>query len=1177
MIASSTRRHLGSQFCGLLPLAVCLAAHAQSGITGVTDTEFMVSADFDGDTRPDTALIDRATGTIRIAYQSSPGAHDWFPGRSTGLRDISGVSSGRLLSLGRDALVVTSPSANRLLVFDLPATTTPAVAREIFIPGIGPVFPVAVPLPGPGDTAFEDLVTASLQNGAKPQRITRTRNQDGNTFSTLEDATPEPKILGLQRLSSAASFWGYTVADRDGDQARVQIFNTSVAPVTDAWTVTQLPPSGHHLVATFTGGTNHHLIGWEPGRSQLSVAALENGVPNVPAAETDTLAIAPLDQVLLLPQPKGPPLVLVLSTQPPSATVLDFDGVQTWNNRATLAPPVDGSTRFTTASALADGSFLLLAGLDGRSTVFQRVARQGDALVAGPWSALPTLPGAYGGGNVLEFASEPFVSPTPGLLRSRNIPDWTTAFSLSAGPPTLKVVAESFLGTAPGLDTPTSATLGSPHAQTLFGLVNQVSQFLSIYSLAPAYGDVVSEVSIRPSPGRYKTGVAFSFVVANPLHTVRYQLQGAGDWIPFTGTPIALAEDTTVRFYAQPPLGTARSAIQTVRYEFNRPPATLDSNADGLPDFVALGKKLDPHSDGDSDDDGVSDLRELLSETDPLDPNSKPNSDALLAPAAGRILTLRPRPTDPGTGGLTVASTGSTMRIYHPAGGLLGSSSIAHPPAASATNSARIAGVSVDSRLPLLIAATDPHYPIETTAADRQTGRELVALLTPAHAPPVPVAYVYGSAGGSAVAEANGWIAAAKGVATPVLQPPVPPRDITPLDALATRLAEAWVAGALWARGFSEATNLTLLPFRAGEAGRWSPPQDLLQALTLPAPATPPPGPSPLPYVPPHPVLVAPSFALAPFSPATNAHGIALRHLTESIYLLNARSNNLAPGRYDPPLDVLRQFIWTGSLPDSYLQDLGLPGAELIAAQNGVLETLAGVPVRTPTNLVLRLRSDSFTGPCLTLERAVGAPNLVSLFDANGTTYKLPESFDLPTGTLLAVHGFTTPSPTACDGLGLEVATAQVVSIPAVPLVDANGNLLPDDWERLFLGGLADGPFADTDKDGYSDVQEMQEGSDPTDPANAPVTAPLALAEPELEIALSPSGEVQVLWKHAPAFGRSAGPAWQFALLGAPTLEGPFTLLASRPAEPDGEVQLALPAPSDAVRFFRLQLQLVRR
>ncbi len=1155
-------------------------AQAQNGASYASDAEFTVLADFDGDGRTDVALIDRRSGAIRVAYQTSPGAHAWHATRSSGLHSISGASAGRLLALGHDGLVVTSPDANRLLLVDLPASATPALPQELFVSGIGPTYPAAVNLPGPGNTGFDDLVTASMLNGAKPQRIARTRNQDGNTFSPLDETTPEPRLLGLQRLSHAALIPGYTVTYREGTQARLEVYNASAAPVSLAWNITNLPPSGNHLIATFNAGANHHLISWEPGETGISYAPLANGVLNVNAQQTNSMSVESPDLVRLIEQPGAPPLLLVTTLSPVSAILLRFDGTNTWTTLATFAAPESGS--FTTAVGLADGSLLLVAGSEGRSTLFQRVIRQGSDWVPGPWGALPSLPGAPAGGNVLEFASEPFVTPNPGLVRTRNVPDWTSSFSIAGGPPVLSVVAESFLGDAAGLDSPVPSAVGAPHAQTQFGLVNQVHAAISLYAFSPAYGDVVSEVSIRPAPGRYKTGIAFAFQLANPLHAVRYRLNHTGDWVLFTGSPVPLTEDTTVSYYAHPPLGTARSAIQTVRYEFTRPPATLDSNADGLPDFVALGKKLDPHSDGDSDDDGVSDLRELLSDTDPLDATSKPVKDALQAPAAGRTFSLRPRPIDALSGELTLARTGAPVRMYQLSGGLLGAGAVAHLSGPSGSNTARIAGLPVDPRLPLLIAATDPHFDIETAASDPSAGRELIRLLSPAPASPVGVSYAYGSAGGSPLAEANAWIAAAKAAAGPVLQPPTPPSELTPMDAMAARLAEAWVAGALWARGHAEATNLTLFPFRANEAGRWSPSSPLLQSLYQPlspaAPAQPTPPPTGPPWVPDPAVLAGSSLALPSFLPSTDPARTALRDLAESIYQLSARSNTALPGRYLPPFDVLRQFVWTGSVPNAYLEDLEVSADQWTSAQNAVLDALGSVPVRAPTNLIVRLREDTWTAPCTVVDRTVGVSEAIALFDANGTAYKLPESFDLPPGTLVAIAAFTTATSSACGGVpGFEVVSAHVTSLPDVPLVDLNGNLLPDAWERLFLGGLGEGPFNDSDQDGYSDVQEMQEGTDPLDAGNLPPVAPLELGEPELEIALSPLGEIEVNWSHAPAFAQPTGPAWRFSLLGSPSLQGPFTLLASRPAEADGNVRLSLPAPADAVQFFRLQVQLVRR
>jgi hypothetical protein len=48
----------------------------------------------------------------------------------------------------------------------------------------------------------------------------------------------------------------------------------------------------------------------------------------------------------------------------------------------------------------------------------------------------------------------------------------------------------------------------------------------------------------------------------------------------------------------------------------------LDSNGDGIPDYVAIARGLDPNGSRDSDGDGYSDLEELIHGTDPKDASS---------------------------------------------------------------------------------------------------------------------------------------------------------------------------------------------------------------------------------------------------------------------------------------------------------------------------------------------------------------------------------------------------------------------------------------------------------------------------------------------------------------------------------------------------------------------------
>ncbi|MCI5219196.1 MAG: hypothetical protein D3914_08400, partial [Candidatus Electrothrix sp. LOE2] len=46
---------------------------------------------------------------------------------------------------------------------------------------------------------------------------------------------------------------------------------------------------------------------------------------------------------------------------------------------------------------------------------------------------------------------------------------------------------------------------------------------------------------------------------------------------------------------------------------------------------------------------------------------------------------------------------------------------------------------------------------------------------------------------------------------------------------------------------------------------------------------------------------------------------------------------------------------------------------------------------------------------------------------------------------------------------------------------------MPDAWEQLYFNDLSHEPFEDADNDGYSNLEEYEAGSDPTDPSSTPI------------------------------------------------------------------------------------------
>lgn len=235
-------------------------------------------------------------------------------------------------------------------------------------------------------------------------------------------------------------------------------------------------------------------------------------------------------------------------------------------------------------------------------------------------------------------------------------------------------------------------------------------------------------------------------------------------------------------------------------------------------------------------------------------------------------------------------------------------------------------------------------------------------------------------------------------------------------------------------------------------------------------------------------------------------------------------------------------------------------------------QALALLPSRQRVDWVLRVREDSFTGPCATLDTTDGTPGPVHLFDSTGDAFVFPDGFALLPGTQVRVEGYPTTAAGPCAGTKVEVLQASLVSLPESVGGDANQNGVPDDWELLFLGGLIIDPFQDSDKDQIPDVQEFFGGSDPKDPGAVPLVPVPDVTPPEIELVVTPEGGVVVEWQ-----GKGVLPAQlanlKYVVLSDEDLESIRTPVAEHPASGAGRVVLKLPEPVIGhATFYRLSL-----
>jgi hypothetical protein len=131
-----------------------------------------------------------------------------------------------------------------------------------------------------------------------------------------------------------------------------------------------------------------------------------------------------------------------------------------------------------------------------------------------------------------------------------------------------------------------------------------------------------------------------------------------------------------------------------------------------------------------------------------------------------------------------------------------------------------------------------------------------------------------------------------------------------------------------------------------------------------------------------------------------------------------------------------------------------------------------------------------------------------------------------------------------------------------------DGDLLPDDWESLF--GVSN-PLADDDGDGYSNLQEMLEGTDPRDGLNKPVGPVVDLSPPEMKIESSGDGNMLKLsWDWPEPYASKV----KFKILDASDLNMSFTELGLSPVKTGGHFELSLPNSGSGTRFFQVIVEL---
>lgn len=1152
-----TMRQLSALFLGLM---LSVASIKSAGFVYEMRFEFVATGDLDGDGRDDIVVVDRPSGVFRVGYQTAADTYTWSDARSTGIDAAEAVSLGRLVSSSRDSLLIASGTANRVNLCDVTTSTSPTIPQSIYVGGVGPGMVLSVDIAGPGNTGLDDLVVGTDLNGP-PSNVLRSlvRNTAG-TFSVLSETTPAGALHAGNRLrlkAAGVEMAGFLSKGVANDAFAV--VNYTVSPSTLVLNF-GLPVADARWLSGFFSGSPLAVLGfYQVGQSNLVCVTLSEPLPGVfsPVTTNSYNLGNSIESVQVVSSPAGARLVVLFSLGATGA-VYDFDGVSAPVLLQTLTP--DSGQSFTAAAITGNNQFQMLSGdgLRNRSSQWQKFSFSGGQFVGGAKGTLPALHRAGSRANVFLFANEPFVSLQPNLIRSLQAGDWTANFAkIGAAPGTVQVQASTYLGQAQGLGSPQAVSLGSVPLGGPFGLVNQFAPSISVFSRSAAIGDEVADIRISPESGLYQKAVMVTLQSPVAGVAIKYRIGAGTAWQTYS-TPFFVFKRSIVSYYAQPFGSNAKSVIHSAEYQFYDDPATIDSDKDGIPDYVELGLGLNPLGGKDKDGDGFTDLNELVAGTD-LTSTNLPWPTLRLEDKSAFDLLSTPRPYDGTVPVQTLAGVGVAVRAYDLSGSLLREEVTRNLGLPGITDPAsRLTNISVDLKQRLVVVTTEPHFDLTTLGADKKLGRELVRLVPV----PTPQAVVVPDTYNLALTpfqQASNWVLAAQSAYLAQSRERIT-NDIDVLDTLATLLFERKIAGLLWDRGNTNADHLTLLSYRANDAGRYTPSSKELLDLEKRLDDT-------------HPgFLLQPtaSFIENAVAAAAMPGLVDLNNVAWEIYRISSASNNAAPGKYPYPLDVLRTFIADGTLHSNYLAVTSLSAGVLASAQAGASNLLQSVIPRPTVVVNLAVRNDTFGRPCTILD-TVPASSQRALYHPDSISFRLLESFNLPVGSIVHVFGYNDLGVGGCGAEGIEVISLALNSAPVPSLVDSDGDLMLDALELLYFGSLGGNGSGDSDGDGFSDLQELLDGTNPIDVLNHGLTV-VNLAPPELIMMMSPvdgSFTITFNWPSAYAGKIKFGIQSQTDLGGFVSTE----LLPAVQLGPD-LFGITVPAPATQTKFYLVTLSL---
>jgi formylglycine-generating enzyme required for sulfatase activity len=360
-----------------------------------TEREFVGTGDFDADGRLDLFIVDRDTGRVRVGYQAGGGIYLWATYVNTGIKDLSGVSVGKLFAANKDSVAAVSADGNGVAVVELAKPGQAGTAVTIVPPGLGPNSVVAIDVGGAGNTPLMDLFINTTYNTPTPNQATLLRN-DAGKFVKLGTVDMPGAVQRGNRVSLAdgqPELVGAIISGDAGDSFRVDSFASGKGQTVGA--IKEIPAGSDYLVGSFRGAGTRDVLFFKAGENQFRAytAAVDGTAVKFGEARSFDLG-KPIKYLVGVPADGGDRLVAIFTegTNATLAGVFTFDGakapVQVQSFKANEGEVLSGAGSFPNGFALLSSPAL---GKIRYSTRYQIYALGAAGGVPGARGSLPSL------------------------------------------------------------------------------------------------------------------------------------------------------------------------------------------------------------------------------------------------------------------------------------------------------------------------------------------------------------------------------------------------------------------------------------------------------------------------------------------------------------------------------------------------------------------------------------------------------------------------------------------------------------------------------------------------------------------------------------------------------------------------------------------------------------------